>query len=99
MISKKSDRLLETNVHTLASNRRFSQPSARTTLDGEIDPEWTALFERSETEEQWNTIMRCAEHLPSATYLAAKAACRGRDSKSKRIAAHRQECADFLDSL
>jgi hypothetical protein len=58
-------KLLQTDIHHLADTRRFSQPTSasRMTLDGEIDPEWTALFERSETEEQWNTIMRCVEHL------------------------------------
>jgi hypothetical protein len=101
MRTKQSDRLLESDIHHLVTTTRFGKPAnpTRMTLE-EPSPDWLALFEKAgDSEEDWNCIMRVAQRLPSATYLAAKAACRGRDSKSKRIAAHRQECADFLDSF
>jgi hypothetical protein len=100
MSTKKSDRLLETDIHQLATSRRFSEPanSTRMTLDA-IPDEWLTLFEKSNTQQEWDTILKVTERARPSVFFAAREACTGRDSRSQRIAAHRQQCADFLDSL
>jgi hypothetical protein len=100
MSTKKSDRLLEADIHTLASTRRFSQPSARMTLDRPISSEWLALFEKAgDSEEDWNAIIRIAQRFPASVYRAALEACNNRHSAGKRLLASRERATDFLDLL
>lgn len=93
-------KLLEMDIHELASTRRFSHSatSGRMTLDS-VPDEWTALFEKSKTQEEWDTILKVTERLRPSIYFEARRQCAGRDSHSKRMAAYRQQCADFLDSI
>lgn len=93
-------KLLETDIHTLADTKRFSKPANPTkmTLDS-VPDEWISIFERAKTQQEWDTILKATERARPSIYFEARRQCAGRDSHSKRIAAHRQECADFLDSL
>jgi hypothetical protein len=93
-------KLLEMDIHHLASTRRFSQParSKPMTLDA-VPDEWMECFSRAESQADWDNILRITERCSPSVYFAAREACRGRDSRSKRIAAYRQQCQDFLDSM
>jgi hypothetical protein len=95
-------KLREMDIHMLADTKRFSTPHesadfARMTLD--VPDEWLAIFAKSNTQQEWDTILKVTERLPPSIYFAAREACAGRDSRSKRMAAYRQQCADFLDSI
>jgi hypothetical protein len=94
-------KLLETDIHTLADTKRFSKPAnpTRMTLDTAVPDEWLTCFARAKTQADWDNIIRCTERARPSVYFAAREACAGRDSRSQRIAAHRQRAADFLDSF
>jgi len=93
-------KLLQTDIHRLATTRRFSQPanSGRMTLDT-VPDEWLTCFARAKTQADWDNIIRCTERARPSIYFAAREACAGRDSRSQRIAESRQRAADFLDSI
>jgi hypothetical protein len=100
MSTKKSDQLLRTDVHTLADTTRFSKPASptRMTLDS-VPQEWHATFERANSTEEWDRLLRYCQRMPNHIYFAAVEACQGRDSRSQRIAESRERAAAFLDSL
>jgi transcriptional regulator with XRE-family HTH domain len=93
-------KLLEMEIHHLADTRRFNQPtsSSRMTLDA-VPAEWVAMFERTETQQDWDHLLRYCQRMPNHIYFAAVEACQGRDSRSKRLDESRQRAAAFLDSL
>lgn len=100
MNTKKSDQLLQADIHHLATTRRFSQPasSGRMTLDA-VPDEWLECFSRAKSQADWDNILRLTERARPSVYFAAREACAGRDSRSQRINETRQRAADFLDSL
>ena len=69
---KKSVDLLSTDIHALATAKSFnqsSQPTARMTLNREIEPEWIELFERAgDSEEDWNCIIKVAQRCTASVY-------------------------------
>jgi hypothetical protein len=69
------------------------------TLDQPIDPEWIALFERSQTEEQWNTIIKVAQRCSAAVYFEALKRCNNRHTAGKKLLASRERAQEFLDSM
>jgi hypothetical protein len=93
-------KLLEMDIHQLATTRRFSQSTNPTTMTlDSISDEWVTLFEKSNTQQEWDTILKVTERARPSVYFAAREACAGRDSRSQRIAESRQRAANFLDSL
>jgi hypothetical protein len=100
MSTKKSDRLLRTDVHTLADSTRFSKPADPTmmTLDSVPDA-WMSCFARAKTQAEWDIIIKATERARPSIYFEARRQCAGRDSRSQRIEESRERAAAFLDSL
>ena len=92
-------KLLETDIHHLATTRRFSEPVGSGRMALEVPQEWRATFERATSTEDWDRILRYCQRMPNYIYLAAVEACQGRDSRSKRLEETRERAAAFLNSL
>jgi hypothetical protein len=93
-------KLLETDIHTLADTKRFSNSAsfARMTLDT-VPDEWLECFSRAKTQADWDNVLRCTERARPSVFFAAREACAGRDRRSQRLSESRQRAADFLDSI
>ena len=67
------------------------------TLD--IPDGWQTLFEKDNTPEEWDKILRVASRCSKATYAAALAACNGRDTQSLKTQAYREQCREEFDGF
>jgi hypothetical protein len=70
---------------------------ARMTLNAPA--EWMATFEQATSQEEWDRILSVTERLSPGVHLAAKQACQGRDSRSKRLEESRERARELLDSI
>jgi hypothetical protein len=93
-------KLLQTDIHHLATTRRFSESANPTTMTlDDVPDEWLECFSRARTQTDWDNILKVTERARPSAYFEARRQCAGRDSRSQRLSESRERAAAFLDSL